>query len=107
LAIECVGNKDSVRAAISSVRKGGAVTLVGNVAPTVELPLQEVVTRQIRLQGSCASSGEYPAAINLMAQGMIRVDPLISAVAPLAEGAEWFGRLYRREPYLMKVILRP
>jgi L-iditol 2-dehydrogenase len=107
LAIECVGNKDSVRAAISSVRKGGAVTLVGNVAPTVELPLQEVVTRQIRLQGSCASSGEYPAAINLMAQGMIRVDPLISAVAPLAEGAEWFGRLYRREPNLMKVILRP
>jgi L-iditol 2-dehydrogenase len=107
LVIECVGNKDAVRAAISSVRKGGAVTLVGNVAPTVELPLQEVVTRQIRLQGSCASSGEYPAAINLMAQGMIRVDPLISAVAPLAEGAEWFGRLYRREPNLMKVILRP
>ena len=33
LAIECVGNKDSVRAAISAVRKGGAVTLAGNVAP--------------------------------------------------------------------------
>ena len=47
------------------------------------------------------------AAIKLMAEGMIRVDPLISAVAPLAEGAEWFGRLYRREPNLMKVILRP
>lgn len=107
LAIECVGNKEAVRAAISAVRKGGAVTLVGNVAPTVDLPLQEVVTRQLRLQGSCASCGEYPAAIELMAQGMIRVDPLISAVAPLAEGAEWFGKLYRREPNLMKVILRP
>jgi len=107
LAIECVGNKDAVRSAISAVRKGGAVTLVGNVAPTVELPLQEVVTRQLRLQGSCASNGEYPAAIKLMAEGMIRVDPLISAVAPLSEGAEWFGRLYRREPNLMKVILRP
>jgi L-iditol 2-dehydrogenase len=107
LAIECVGNKDAVGAAIASVRKGGAVTLVGNFSPTIELPLQEVVTRQIRLQGSCASSGEYPAAINLMAQGMIQVDPLISAVAPLSEGPEWFGRLYRREPNLMKVILRP
>jgi L-iditol 2-dehydrogenase len=107
LAIECVGNKDAVRAAISAVRKGGAVTLVGNVSPTVELPLQEVVSRQLRLQGSCASNGEYPTAIKLMAEGMIQVDPLISAVAPLAEGAEWFGRLYRREPNLMKVILRP
>jgi L-iditol 2-dehydrogenase len=107
LAIECVGNQAAVRAAISAVRKGGSVTLVGNVKPTVELPLQEVVSRQIRLQGSCASNGEYPAAIALMAQGIIRVDSLISAVAPLAEGAEWFGRLYRREPNLMKVILRP
>jgi L-iditol 2-dehydrogenase len=107
LAIECVGNNDAVRAAISAVRKGGAVTLVGNVKPMVELPLQEVVSRQLRLQGSCASNGEYPAAINLMAQGTIRVDSLISAVAPLAEGPEWFGRLYRREPNLMKVILRP
>ena len=102
-----MGNKEAVRAAISSVRKGGAVTLVGNVSPTVELPLQEVVSRQIRLQGSCASCGEYPAAIDLMARGVIRVDSLISAVAPLAEGADWFGKLYRREGNLIKVILRP
>ncbi len=107
LCLECVGTKDSVLAAIASVRKGGLVTLVGNVQPTVELPLQEVVTRQIRLQGSCASSGEYPAAIDLMARGAIRVDPLISAVAPLREGAEWFGKLYRREGNLIKVILQP
>ena len=107
ICVECVGNKEAVRAAISSVRKGGAVTLVGNVSPTVELPLQEVVSRQIRLQGSCASCGEYPAAIDLMARGVIRVDSLISAVAPLAEGADWFGKLYRREGNLIKVILRP
>jgi L-iditol 2-dehydrogenase len=28
-------------------------------------------------------------------------------VAPLEEGAAWFDRLYRREPGLMKVVLRP
>jgi L-iditol 2-dehydrogenase len=107
LCLECVGTKEAVRAAIASVRKGGAVTLVGNVSPVVELPLQDVVSRQIRLQGSAASCGEYPAAMDLMARGIIRVDPLISAVAPLAEGAEWFGKLYRREDNLIKVILRP
>jgi L-iditol 2-dehydrogenase len=77
------------------------------VAPTVELPLQEVVTRQLRLQGSCASSGEYPQCIDLLASGAIQVDSLISAVAPLAEGPQWFDRLYRREGNLMKVILTP
>jgi L-iditol 2-dehydrogenase len=107
VAIECVGATEPIRTAIATVRKGGAVTLVGNVAPEVNIHLQSVVTRQIRLQGSCASNGEYPACIELMASGAIKVDSLISAVAPLQEGASWFDRLYRREPGLMKVILRP
>ena len=107
VAIECVGATDPIRTAIQCVRKGGSVTLVGNVSPKVELPLQLVVSRQIRVQGSCASCGEYPASIELMASGAIRVDSMISAVAPLGEGRQWFDRLYHKEPNLMKVILRP
>ncbi len=107
VAIECVGATATVASAIESTRKGGAVTLVGNISPKVELPLQTVVTRQIRVQGSCASSGEYPACIELLASGAIEVDPIISAVAPLEEGAAWFKRLYNHEPNLMKVVLKP
>jgi L-iditol 2-dehydrogenase len=107
VAWECVGATAPIRTAIGGVRKGGTVTLVGNVSPQIELPLQSVVSRQIRVQGSCASNGEYPACIEMMSRGAIQVDTLISAVAPLAEGASWFDRLYRHEPNLMKVILRP
>jgi L-iditol 2-dehydrogenase len=107
VAIEAVGRNETVRASIDSVRKGGTVVLVGNISPEVTLPLQKVVTRQIRLQGSCASAGEYPRAIELLASGAIRVKPLISAIAPLEEGPRWFQRLYAREPNLMKVILTP
>jgi L-iditol 2-dehydrogenase len=107
VALECVGATEPIATAIDGVRKGGAVTLVGNVSPKIELPLQSVVSRQIRVQGSCASNGEYPACIDMMSRGAIRVDTLISAVAPLEEGASWFDRLYRHEPNLMKVILRP
>jgi L-iditol 2-dehydrogenase len=106
-AMECVGSTVPVKLALDSVRKGGSVTLIGNVAPTIELGLQSTVTRQIRLQGSCASSGEYPACISLISRGAIRVEPLISAVAPLQDGASWFHRLYEREPGLLKVILEP
>ena len=87
VALECVGATEPIQTAIASVRKGGAVTLVGNVSPKIELPLQSVVSRQIRLQGSCASNGEYPACIEMMSRGAIQVDTLISAVAPLEEGA--------------------
>jgi L-iditol 2-dehydrogenase len=104
---EAVGNNQAVSTAIDSVRKGGTVTLIGNVAPEVTLPLQKVVSRQIRLQGSCASSGEYPQAIEYLAAGQIDVKPLITAVASLDDGAQWFKRLHAREPNLMKIVLTP
>ncbi len=107
LALEVVGATSPLKAAIAAVRKGGVVTMVGNVSPTVEIPLQSVVSRQIRLMGSCASSGEYPACLDLMARGAMRVQPLISAAAPLEDGPAWFERLYGNEPNLMKVILKP
>jgi len=107
VVLECVGTSPTVKLSLDSVRKGGSVTLVGNVAPTVDLALQLVVTKQIRLQGSCASAGEYPACIALMSRGAIQVEPLLSAIAPLEEGIAWFKRLYAREPGLLKVVLEP
>src|SRR5258706_496596 len=107
VALECVGRNETVAASIDATRKGGTVVLVGNIPPTVNLPLQKVVTRQIRLQGSCASAGEYPQAIESMASGKIQVKPLITAIAPLEEGPRWFERLYAREPNLLKVVLTP
>jgi L-iditol 2-dehydrogenase len=83
------------------------VTLIGNITPEVALPLQKVVSRQVRLQGSCASSGEYPEAIELVVSGKINVKPLITAVVPLSEGPEWFARLHGGEPNLMKIVLSP
>ncbi|HTW62045.1 MAG TPA: galactitol-1-phosphate 5-dehydrogenase [Terracidiphilus sp.] len=107
LALEAVGRSETVSSAIDCTRKGGTVTLVGNIQPVVELPLQKVVSRQIRLQGSCASAGEYPQAIELVAGGQIVVSPLITAIAALEDGPRWFERLHAREPNLMKIILTP
>jgi L-iditol 2-dehydrogenase len=107
VAVEVVGNTAALSTAVRSVARGGRVVLVGNISPEVQLPLQIVVSRELTLMGSCASAGEYPRAIELVASGAIRVAPLISALAPLAEGPQWFERLYAREPGLMKVVLQP
>jgi L-iditol 2-dehydrogenase len=107
VAFEAVGIDATVRAAITSVRKGATVTLIGNLAKDVNIPLQQVVTRQIRLQGSCASAGEYPECLELISSGKVNVDRFISATGPLEEGASWFNRLHSREPGLMKVLLKP
>jgi len=107
VAVEAVGLPATVRLAVASVRKGGSVALVGNVTAEVALGLQSVVTREITLYGSCASSGEYPACLEMIARGAIRLEPLITAVCSLEEAPGWFERLYRGESGLMKIIVRP
>ena len=85
-AFDAVGIDASLMTAISSLRKGGALTLIGNLSSHVNLPLQTVVTGEFTINGSCASRGEYPACLDMIAAGTVDVDVLITAVAPLAEG---------------------
>lgn len=107
IAMEVVGATPTVKTAIESVRKGGKVTLVGNLAPQIDLPLQSVVTREVTLYGTCGCNGEYPECISLLERGLINVEPLISAKIPLEDGPAMFDRLYKGEPGLMKVIIQP
>ena len=106
-SFEAVGITVTVDLALSCLRKGGAAVLVGNVAPKIEFPLQVAVTRELTISGSCASKGDYPDCLAGLASGQLQAEPLISATAPLAEGASWFERLYRKEPGLIKVVLKP
>ncbi len=106
VAMEVVGLGKTLGIAIDCVRTGGSVGCVGNIEPMSEFSLQKVVTREITLYGSCTSAGEYAEAMEGLADGSIRVKPLISGVVNLSEGGEWFKRLHGGED-LFKVILKP
>jgi L-iditol 2-dehydrogenase len=108
LAFEVVGISPTLQLAIASVRKGGSVVLVGNLAPKTDFPLQAVVTREITLYGSCSSAGEYPLCLDLISRGVIRVEPMVTATVPLADGIEWFQCLSAPDgARYMKIILQP
>src|SRR5450759_647467 len=106
-AFEAVGITPTIKSAIESLRKGATLVLVGNLSPSIEFPLQKVVTQEITVKGSCAINGEYPAVLDLISKGKINVDSMISAVVPLSEGAVYFDKLYKKEKGLFKVILKP
>jgi L-iditol 2-dehydrogenase len=107
VVFEVVGVTATLQMGIDLMRKGGTMTVIGNVTPTVELPLQAIVSRQLRIQGSCAINGEYPEVLQLISSGALNVNAILSAEAPLDEAASWFNRLYNKEKGLMKVILKP
>ena len=107
IAFEAVGITTTLNNAIDSVRLGGSVVMVGNVSQKIDFPLQKCVTRQIDLQGSCASSGEYDVCLDLLGHHKVDTSSIISKVVPLSEGQQWFDRLYAAEPGLIKVVLEP
>lgn len=109
VAFEVVGFTPTLNLALAVLKRGGACVLVGNLSPkTQDFPLQAVVTKELRIVGSCASAGEYPLCLDLIARGVIDVKPMIETVAPLADGADWFSRLSAKDGgRYMKVILAP
>lgn len=108
-AFEVVGFTPTLNLALAVLKRGGVCVLVGNLSPkTQDFPLQAVVTKELTVIGSCASAGEYPLCLDLIARGVINVKPMIETVAPLAEGATWFGKLSAKDGgKYMKVILAP
>jgi threonine dehydrogenase-like Zn-dependent dehydrogenase len=107
ISFEAVGKSETVNTAIAVTRKGGTVVLIGNTSKIIELPLQKVVTGELKILGSCAIRGEYEVILRLMEDKRLSVDDQITAIAPLSEGAEWFRKLYYKEGNLKKVILVP
>lgn len=106
-ALEAVGIEQTVNTSIDAVKKGGRVTLVGNLSPQITVYPQRIVTRELYITGSMASCGEYPACIDLIDSGRIKLDPLLSRIAPLSQGAQWFAALHEGKQKLLKVILQP
>jgi L-iditol 2-dehydrogenase len=107
VVIEAVGSAAATRQGLLCLRKGGTLVVLGSYLQDTQIPLLEVVLRQLSLNGSVASCWEFPKGLDLLARGVINGDELISAVAPLSEGTSWFERLEQREETLLRVILEP
>jgi L-iditol 2-dehydrogenase len=107
VVVEAAGSAPATQMGLHCLRKGGTLVVLGAYDEEVTLPLLEVVLRQLSVNGSVGSCWEFPTGLDLLARGAIDSEPLISAVAPLAEGAGWFARLAQREETLLKVVLEP
>jgi L-iditol 2-dehydrogenase len=107
VVFEAVGITATVAQSLAVVRTGGNVTWIGNAAPTVELPMQDMVTRELTLRGSYAFAGEFDEAIDLLATGRIDTQPLIELTASLDDAPDIFRRLGDGTLNAIKVVLVP
>jgi L-iditol 2-dehydrogenase len=106
---EAVGSSSTVQQSVSVVRPGGHVTWIGNSEPSVELGMQELVTKELTLRGSYAygTDGEFDRAAAALGAGRLDVRPLVELVAPLGDGPGLFREMAEGRLAAVKVILSP
>lgn len=105
IIFDSVGNESSIRTALSSVRNGGTIVVIGNMAKDITFPLQECVVRQIRLQFSYSSAGEYDTCLKMIQDKKVNLTPFLQVQIPLAEGADLFAQLKSKASGILKGIL--
>ncbi|NVO16290.1 MAG: alcohol dehydrogenase catalytic domain-containing protein [Rhodoplanes sp.] len=106
VALEAVGATPTVQQAMGCLRLGGTAVWVGNSAKMIEVDMQEVVTRELTVLGSFLYSlEEFRIVAELLNARTIDVSPIISALAPMERGVEYFRRLAKDPGPLLKVVL--
>ena len=101
VVVEVTGSAEGFATARSLVRPRGKLVLKSTFHGDVSLNLSMVVVDEITLVGS--RCGPFPAALRLLEQRLVDVEPLIHATFPLHDGLTAFERAV--EPGVLKVLL--
>ena len=107
LVIECTGKIPSIGDAISMARPGGTLLLFGITTATEgALPFYQLYFKQLTIVNSrAARSQDFPAVIDLVARGSLKLQPLVSHVISLWELPKAIQMLESDNEERMKIIL--
>ncbi len=101
LVVECTGHAAGFELARRMVRARGTLLLKSTYAGDTRINLSSLVVDEITLLGS--RCGPFDKALDLLAKGLVDVEPLIHARYPLGDGLTAFEHAQR--PGAMKILL--
>jgi L-iditol 2-dehydrogenase len=107
VALECSGAAEAVAQCVEMVRKGGRIAAIGIPMEDARIAMQRLVLDEIDLVGVRAAAGEMPRAIQLVADGRIRLRELITHRFSLADFADAYATFNERRDGALKVVVRP
>ena len=108
VVIECVGNGAAVNSALSLVKPGGIVVLVG--VATDEVPTYTVmaVMKELVVQGAIAYTyNEFKSCIDLIARKQVDVLKFVDDIVPLERVQEAYERLTSGTDAAVKILVDP
>ena len=108
VVFEAVGINKTVEQAISIVRGGGKITIIGLLEDMMTLNIYEVIDKEIEIRGAYGyTSEDFQQAINLLATKKVSIKPFITHVLPLQDINKGFEILTGKKENVIKVVLKP
>nr|XP_053635197.1 sorbitol dehydrogenase-like [Cherax quadricarinatus] len=105
ITLECSGTQSAITTGIYATRSSGVIMLVGVGSPQVTLPLVHAGMREIDIRGVYRYIQCYPAAIAMIANGLIDVKPLITHRFKFEEFQKAFDMFHTGEDGAIKCMI--
>ena len=105
VVFDCVGVKETVNAGTRLVRCGGTVVWVGLSENSFEFDYKYAVCKEITFISAYMYTNELEEGLDLIAEGKLDVEKIITGVYPMSEGPKHFELIARGESKDIKIIL--
>lgn len=105
--IEATGRPDAFELAITTVRRGGHVSVVGISAERLGVDLRQLVLYERHVAGSLGYHHDIERVLQLIAAGRLDTGAFITSTAPLSEGVSVIEQLSNDRGSNLKILLTP
>jgi len=107
VVFECIGNEKTGPLAVELARSAGRIMIVGIFSKPSEFHFNSLSFTEKEVVGSLAYNGEFRAAIDLVSDGKIDVEPLVTGKINLDDIVEkGFEELLNRAEQNIKILVK-
>ncbi len=106
ITFEAVGLQASVTSSILATRVGGRIVWVGNMAPEVTIPMQEIVTKAREILGVyCYESDDFRRSVQYIEKNPHLMERFVNTTVPLERTQELFMQLSNGELDVFRAVI--
>jgi len=106
VTIEANGFEPTFKGAISGVRAGGTVSLIGVFEKPQIVEMNKLWIKNIAIKMGLVNANRIPELIDLIKEGKLNMKPLITHTLPLSQVAEGYDIFEERRDNAIKVVLK-
>ena len=107
VTFEAAGAPASFRWALEHTARGGTVVQIGTLQHEFTAPLNQIMARELRVVGSFRFAAGFRVGAALLGARRIDIEPLITAVLPLAQTAAVLERASTDATAIKLQVRRP